>query len=401
MATGGNKPTGGLTSAGGTISTGGVANAGGTATGGAATGGSKPTGGVTSAGGTISTGGVANAGGAAAGGAATGGKTGTGGAATGGAATGGAATGGKPATGGAGTGGAPPGDTTPPTITRVSPVSGATGVSSDALITITFSEAMDENSVRSAVSVSGFLSANLSFSWNGAGTVLTITPAGGLLYNSGSNPSLTTARSYTVTLSTSATDVAGNRLANAYTSSFTTLRQISQPAAANTVAYYFDYGVSMDGTVTICANNSTTFQIGYDLGPAIAGYTYGIAEFDLVLPSDMAGVTGATLTVQQTSPNGAFYTSASVQLNELTYKAITATNMGWILSQAVANAFGTLSSTYSTNSSLDITSVFASEIAAGQRNFLYQFASTKTAANNTYAVYYCGPLTLALKYLTP
>ena len=100
-------------------------------------------------------------------------------------------------------------DTTPPTITEVSPTDGATNVPVTTAISATFSEAMNETSAEAAFSVDGVTG---TFGWDG--NKMTFTPSSELAYNT----------EYTVTISTVAEDLAGNNLASDYTWSFTTER---------------------------------------------------------------------------------------------------------------------------------------------------------------------------------
>jgi hypothetical protein len=292
-------------------------------------------------------------------------------------------------------------DTTPPTITHVSPSNGTQGVGSDSTIIVTFSEAMDQASVRSALSISGLLSADLGLAWNVGGTVLTVTPKNGLAYNSGTSPSTTTARTYTITISTGATDLTGNALASSYSSSFATLRQITQTISPSVSAHYFDYGVAVDGTVQICASDSEMYEIGYTVGLYASGHNHGLVSFESIsLPTNVAGLTSAILSGQQSAPTNSYYSTGIVKLDELNYQAITATGMSWITSATPSYSFGTYSAAYSASTSLDITSQFAAEIGSGQRSFLYQF-SDSNGANNAYAEFYCGPFRLTVKYLAP
>jgi hypothetical protein len=261
---------------------------------------------------------------------------------------------------------------------------------------------MDQGSVRSALSISGLLSADLGLSWNGNGTTLTITPKNGLSYNSGTSPSTTTARTYTITIATGATDLAGNALTSAFTSTFSTLRQISQSMAPTASAHYFSYGVSVSGgDVQICATDTEQYDIGYTVGLYASGYSFGLISFEnIALPNNLAGLSSAVLSGQQSTPTNNFYATGVVDLDELDYKPITATGMSWILSASPSFAFGTYSAAYSQVTSLDITTQFASEIGSGQRSFLYQF-SESNGANNSYAEFTCGPFRLTVKYLVP
>lgn len=100
-------------------------------------------------------------------------------------------------------------DNTPPEVTGTVPSDGATGVGSCAAIRITFSEPMDLTNTEGAV---GFdpAPADISFDWEGVTMIVGHLPF----------PQDAT---ITVTVSTAATDLAGNPLDAAYEFSFTTL----------------------------------------------------------------------------------------------------------------------------------------------------------------------------------
>jgi hypothetical protein len=108
-------------------------------------------------------------------------------------------------------------DITPPTVISVSPTNGANAIREDQVITITFSERMDQAATEAA-----YQSPNLppvTFAWNPAGTVLTITPNAPIPYSY----NVETALTYTFSITGAAQDAAGNALA-LFTSSFSTLR---------------------------------------------------------------------------------------------------------------------------------------------------------------------------------
>ncbi|MBU1704061.1 MAG: Ig-like domain-containing protein, partial [Nanoarchaeota archaeon] len=107
-------------------------------------------------------------------------------------------------------------DTTPPTVTSITPVSGATGVSEDTDITVTFSEGIDDSPLTLA-------SVQLSSAYKGWFS-------GSISYNSNNNI-ITRSNDYPIAGGTAYTvlvdkgdiaDLSGNDLANDYTWSFTT-----------------------------------------------------------------------------------------------------------------------------------------------------------------------------------
>ena len=125
----------------------------------------------------------------------------------------------------------PPGDTTAPQLTQISPPNGASGVTSDADIVLTFSEPMDTESVEQAYQSNDLPPAEAVFSWQSNSTVLTIHPKSPLVYADVTDSSAG-ARHYSYTLGTTAKDLAGNRLAVSMGTTldvaFSTLRHVTQ-----------------------------------------------------------------------------------------------------------------------------------------------------------------------------
>lgn len=93
------------------------------------------------------------------------------------------------------------GDTTPPSVVSVSPLGGATGVALSSTISVTFSEAMDTSTITTAsFTLDNGATGSLAFS--SGDTVATFTPS----------VSLHNGTTYTVSLGSSITDLAGNAL---------------------------------------------------------------------------------------------------------------------------------------------------------------------------------------------
>jgi len=111
---------------------------------------------------------------------------------------------------------APPPDTTPPTIASTNPASGATGIATTVIPTVTFSEAMlastiNTSNIQFLNSVNAVMAITLSLSTDKK--TVTITP----------NSSLSNSTTYTIKITTGVTDLAGNHLASQFTSTFTTV----------------------------------------------------------------------------------------------------------------------------------------------------------------------------------
>jgi subtilisin family serine protease len=112
----------------------------------------------------------------------------------------------------------PPPDETAPTISSFSPADGATGISPTATVGVTFDEAMNQASAQNAFSLartSDGAPVTGTFSWSG--NTMTFDPTG----------SLAEGTSYTATEAATATDTAGNALADGATWGFSTLTNVS------------------------------------------------------------------------------------------------------------------------------------------------------------------------------
>lgn len=195
----------------------------------------------------------------------------------------GAPAGGALGGGAGGMAGAAPVDTTPPKVLSIVPANGAKGVTSDASIVVTFSEAVDKAAAQAALTTSA---GTLSYSWNAASTVLTATPVSALSYATGA-----TATSYTVQISTGLKDLANNHSDLAFSSSFSTLRQISTKLSR-----------PVSGTYVVSDYPSAAPFTG-DSSPVI-GDGFGnecdrtVPDFDISgLPNGITSIVSATLSV--------------------------------------------------------------------------------------------------------
>ena len=131
-------------------------------------------------------------------------------------------------------------DTIPPGITSVNPVHLAGGVLPDANIVIAFSELMDKASVQSAFSLSeGTFVLAGTISWSGS--VMTFAPSS---YLSRDTP-------YTLTIGSTAQDLAGNTMAREFNSSFATIATTTAMAAGS----HHTVALLADGTVKAWGNN--------------------------------------------------------------------------------------------------------------------------------------------------
>ncbi len=126
---------------------------------------------------------------------------------------------------------APPADTTPPTVTAVTPANGATGVSSATTATATFSEAINAATLTTSTFVLRDPGNNVvagTVGYNAATRVATLTPSSALAASA----------TYTATMiggSSGVKDTAGNALASNFVWSFTTAVPDTTPPAVTGV----------------------------------------------------------------------------------------------------------------------------------------------------------------------
>lgn len=137
-------------------------------------------------------------------------------------------------TGGGGTDAGPGPSTDAPRITSVTPGDGATGVGPDTDIVVSFDRPMDPASVESAWTSDDIPAAEVTFSWNQGGDVLTATPdALPLAEGDGLDPGAVPALTVTFGISTGATDAAGVALADPLSVSFATAKRMHVDVAAD------------------------------------------------------------------------------------------------------------------------------------------------------------------------
>ncbi len=199
-------------------------------------------------------------------------------------------------------------DTTTPTLLSVTPDDGATGVSSDTPIVLTFSEPMKKTETQAAYASSsiGIRPNEVNFAWNPDATVLTIKPNAPLTYAAGTDPAATAALDYSFSLSRNATDLAGNKLAP-LSSSFKTLRRITTKIQGDPL----QDGSVDGGTVS---NDS--------LSMSVSTTSRGFLGFSLSsLPSTLQpqGLSSATLRVNAQYPM--VFSTERIELEHLVYGA--------------------------------------------------------------------------------
>lgn len=162
-----------------------------------------------------------------------------------------------------------------PTITAISPADAANGVSFDEPIVIDFSEPMDRNSALVAVSIQP-PAAVLQEIWNADDTQLTILFS--LEYAETNYPAVPgDPNSYTITVSTTAEDVAGNALEVASSSTFSTF---------NRTLHNLQIDAAMTGNTPVAYVGKTFLGAGWPHDED-TGFRHGYVTFDITpFPSE-------------------------------------------------------------------------------------------------------------------
>jgi len=190
-------------------------------------------------------------------------------------------------------------DTTAPAVAAVTPADGTAGVAADAVIVVEFTEPMDQASVEAAWTSTDLPAASVGFAWSAAGDTLTVTPAGPLTYAAGVgiDPAVVAARIYAFEIAATATDLAGNPLAAAVTTSFTTKRRLRVDLAvidALTRSMRGDGLVLSTGAVnTVVGDTSADLQYKTFVGFTLPQLPAGAVVELVTLSGSQAGATGS------------------------------------------------------------------------------------------------------------
>ena len=201
---------------------------------------------------------------------------------------------------------------TPPTVASVTPLSGTAGICPNAVVTATFSKAMNPSTINAttftvAPGVVGIIT------HDSTNTIFTFTPSAPLALSTG----------YTATITTGATDMFGNALASNFVWTFTTG---ANPCAPPTVVSVFP----VSGTTGICPNTLVTATFNRAMNPS----TINATTFTLVGP----GNTPVTGVVTYTGTTATFAPSSALALTTL-YTATITTGAKDTFGNALASNF--------------------------------------------------------------
>ncbi len=250
------------------------------------------------------------------------------------------------------------GDTTAPSIVKVTPENGAKGVPADAAIVIQFSEPMSHESVEALYSSLHLPAQSVSMSWNEAGDTLTITPNNKLdiAEGIGFDPSTTEAKEYRVSISEDATDLAGNELTGRLDLVFTTQKRMA--ASVGIDGELTRYRTSIGGVSAV----GSALRIGDN---AMIVYR-GFVTFDLSKLPDGAEIESATMGVRQVAVTGTPFDLGVVNANHITYDIVS--SVAWNV--PALSSMGALTSTTALGPrSLDVTAAVADDYAQRAARF--------------------------------
>ena len=247
---------------------------------------------------------------------------------------------------------APVGDTVAPSVSSTNPANGATGV---AVITATFSEAMNASTITTssfAVSGPGATPVAGTVAYDASTGIANFTPTSALALGS----------AYTATITTGVKDLAGNALASNHVWSFTTSATASNqasPALGGAGAFVILAG----STVTNSGTTSLTGDLGVSPGTAVTGFPPGTYS-GAIHAGDATSATGMTdLTTAYNDAAGRTLAPVTV-----------AGNLGGLTLPP---------GLYKSTSSLSISSGDLTLDAQGDANavFIFQMASTLTTTS--------------------
>lgn len=189
-------------------------------------------------------------------------------------------------------------DVIQPTVISTSPANGDTNVPIDSIITVTFSEEIDADSITTDTIKVCTGSSIVSGTVTCSGTIATFTPASNLSFST----------TYSTMITTGVKDLAGNTLATPYHASFTTISapDTTPPTVVSTNPTSGDTGVPVNSAITAIFSEemdaatitTDTFivSIGADTISGTVSYNDTIATFTPLVKLDSNTLCTATIT---------------------------------------------------------------------------------------------------------
>ncbi len=282
-----------------------------------------------------------------------------------------------------------------PSVAGSTPSDDAEGVLAPTSIEVVFSEPMDTASVEAALDTAAL--GAVSLAWSADDTIVTIDPQSDLDYATGTSPVGLEPLAYEFTLSTDATDVAGNALDAAWASSFTTARRITVE---------LDHDPAYTGGVT----SSGVLQTGSGDDPIVGDHSDNVARRGFMgfaitsLPAGILEIEEARLSANQWLVLGDPIPSlgAAATIAHIAPEALP----GGAYASAPLEQLGVFSDEDSygpdNEKSVDVTTNVAYDYAQGESHTLYrlQFTSATNYNSSTDRLRFSGEV-LEVTYLVP
>ena len=212
-------------------------------------------------------------------------------------------------------------DTTPPTVISTIPLSAATGVAINQVLSTTFSKAMNCATLATSFTVTGPGATAVAGTVNCTGAVATFTPATFLATNT----------LFTATITTAATDLAGNALASDFVWSFITVPAPTPPTVISTGPTNGATGVPINQALTATFSeamnpatiNAATFTVTGLGGAAVAGAVTYVAAGSVATFTPAANLASSTV-YTATITNGAMDLASNPLASNFTWTFTTA-----------------------------------------------------------------------------
>ena len=207
-------------------------------------------------------------------------------------------------------------DSTPPSVTSVSPANNAVNVPTNTTVQITFSEAMDQTTLVSPTTIelkntgtSAVVAGTITY--NPATFVATFTPTG----------PLSNLTNYTLTVKTGVKDAAGNPMASQFTSNFTTA------AIADNTAPTIVTRSPANNATGVATNTTVTVTFNEPMDPATINSTNSATANIKLAPTSSLGSPVAATVTYNAGTNTATLTPTSLLSNNTNYTIIVTTGV--------------------------------------------------------------------------
>jgi hypothetical protein len=250
-------------------------------------------------------------------------------------------------------------DTTPPTVTTVTPVNGATGVAASTTVTAIFSESIQSSTLLFTLKDASNNSVSATVVYNDTNKTATLTPFSALNFGA----------TYTASVS-GAKDLAGNTMTSTTTWSFTVAPAPVAPTVVSSTPASGATGVAVTvaptATFSVAMNsatiNSSSFQV---LGPGnvavAANVTYNSANLTATVTPLSPLAAGTTyIVVVHSGASGVQNTSGTPMAADVTWTFTTSTVVvnQWTQNTAAAFNTGTYTNT-AYNTGVQLTGAFS------------------------------------------